>query len=182
MPNNFLISDQHFHHSNILTFLREDGTPLRTGFDDVNHMNEVMIERHNSVVTTKDKVYFLGDTAICNSTKFGEIMSRLNGEKVLIKGNHCNLTSSQYLKYFKDIRSCHTLDKFILTHIPIHPDSLSRWRANIHGHLHYQNVRLPNGELDHRYINVCVEQINYTPVPFEVIRKEFYARQGNLQS
>lgn len=171
--NIFLISDQHYNHSNILGFKRSDGTLLRPGFDDVNHMNEHMIECHNKVVRPNDKIYFLGDVAMGNATTFDKIMARLNGEKVLIKGNHDGLKLSQYAKWFKDVRAYHVMDKFVLSHIPIHVESLSRWRANLHGHLHYQTVKLPNGQPDDRYLCLCMEQhhINYTPIAFEEIRK-----------
>jgi calcineurin-like phosphoesterase family protein len=91
----------------------------------------------------------------------------LNGTKILIKGNHDNLKLSQYAQMFKDVRATHTLDKFVLSHIPIHPDSLARWKANIHGHTHANNLDDP------RYINVSVEQINYTPIDFEEIKASY---------
>jgi len=97
---------------------------------------------------------------------------RVNGEKVLIKGNHDIEKLSAYTPYFKDVRACHQLDKFILTHIPIHPQSLSRWKANIHGHLHSNKVML-DGVPDPRYICVSVEQINFTPISLETLKKNY---------
>ena len=136
MPTTFIVSDTHFSHSNILTFLNPDGSRLRS-FDSVEEMDELMIENWNKVVKPNDRVYHLGDVCF----KFAHlqaIIPRLNGYKnaVLIKGNHDELKPHQYLQYFKDIRACSIIDKFILTHIPIHPDSLGRCKANIHGHLH----------------------------------------------
>ena len=173
MSNVFLVSDTHFSHSNILTFLREDGLPLRD-FSSIHEHDETIVHNWNSVVRPNDRVYHLGDVCF----KFAHlqaIIPRLNGYKnaVLIKGNHDELKPSQYLQYFKDIRACSILDKFLLTHIPIHPDSLSRWKANIHGHLHANVVKLTDGTPDKRYINVSCEQINYTPIPFETIRGRY---------
>lgn len=173
MSNIFLISDLHLSHANILTFLEPDGSNLRS-FSSIQEHDETIIHNWNKVVTSNDKVYVLGDVCF----KFAHlqaIIPRLNGYKnaVLIKGNHDALKSSQYLQYFKDIRACAILDKFLLTHIPIHPDSLSRWKANIHGHLHSNVVKLPDGTPDKRYINVSCEQINYTPIPFETIRGRY---------
>lgn len=166
--NVFLISDQHFGHKNILNFKRRDGiTPLRV-FSSVEEMDETMVERHNSVVRPNDKVYMLGDLAM--NKKCLPIIARLNGEKILIKGNHDQEKLSGYAKYFKDVRGSHQLAGYLLTHIPIHPDSLSRWKASIHGHLHSDLVQL-NGKPDPRYINVSVEQINYTPISLEEIVK-----------
>lgn len=163
----FLIGDTHFGHSNILTFKKQDGSPLRV-FDNIYEHDEYLIYKWNLVVKPEDKVYHLGDVGFRNFTVLNQILSRLNGSKILIKGNHDNMKLSQYAQHFKDIRGSHTLDKFILTHIPIHPDSLSRWVGNIHGHMHSNS--LP----DSRYINVSVEQLNdYTPIDFEEIKRKF---------
>ena len=163
----FLIGDTHFGHSNILTFKKQDGSPLRV-FDNIYEHDEYLIYKWNLVVKPEDKVYHLGDVGFRNFTTLNQILSRLNGSKILIKGNHDNMKLSQYAQHFKDIRGSHTLDKFILTHIPIHPDSLSRWVGNIHGHMHSNS--LP----DSRYINVSVEQLNdYTPIDFEEIKRKF---------
>lgn len=170
MSNIFLCSDHHFHHQNILTFKREDGSPLRV-FNDVNHMNEYMVMQHNRVVSPSDKVYFLGDVTMSRNTVGLQILSRMNGEKILIKGNHDLASASTYLTYFKDIRGTHQFDGMLLSHIPIHPDSLSRWKCNVHGHLHANRVKLPNGHIDERYQSVCMEQLDdYTPISLEQLK------------
>ena len=163
MSNTWLTSDQHYYHSNILSFKRQDGSPARP-FSSVEEMNETMIANYNAVVSKNDKTYFLGDLCF-SATAFHEIMPRLNGTKVLIKGNHDNLKMSAYMQYFKDVRSYHILDKMLLSHIPIHPASIERFRCNVHGHLHHNLV--PNGD---KYINVCVEHTNYTPISFEAVK------------
>lgn len=161
----FLISDTHFGHANILTFKNDDGTPVRD-FSSLEEMNETMVECWNKTVSPEDKVYHLGDVLFTKKW-LDLIMPRLNGTKVLIKGNHDTLKLSQYQQYFKDVRAVWVLDKLVLSHIPIHPESLSRWRANVHGHLH------GNSLADPRYFNVSVEKINYTPVDFEYIRSVY---------
>ena len=166
MSKTFLISDTHFGHANILTFKKQNGDPLRSFHNIVEH-DEHLIEQWNKTVSPNDKVYHLGDVGFKNFTALGVILSRLNGTKVLIKGNHDNFKLSQYQQYFKDVRASHQLDKFILTHIPIHPQSIGRWKANIHGHLHANTLDDP------RYFNVSVEQINYTPLDFEFIRSRY---------
>ena len=162
--NIFLISDTHFGHSNILTFKNADGTLVRPGFEDVNDMDETIIHNWNKVVGAKDKVYHLGDVGFKNFTVLSKTLVRLNGEKVLIKGNHDNLKLKQYVQLFKDVRAYHVIDKFVLSHIPVHPESVTRWKGNIHGHLHDRNLE------DNRYWNVSVEQINYTPISFEDLK------------
>jgi calcineurin-like phosphoesterase family protein len=101
-----------------------------------------------------------------------EILGRMNGEKVLVKGNHDLCTTNQYLQYFKDIRGSHQFDGMILTHIPIHPESLARWGLNVHGHLHSNVVKMPVSQIpDRRYFNVSMERINYTPISLEEVKK-----------
>jgi len=173
--NIFFASDHHFHHKNILTFKDSDDKPLRV-FDDVEEMNEYMVDCHNRVVKPTDKVYFLGDISMSRNSKGLEILGRMTGEKILIKGNHDLCTANQYLKYFKDVRGSHQFEGMILTHIPIHPESLARWGLNVHGHLHSNRVVLHDqaGSVlgpDLRYFNVSMEQINYTPISLEEIKK-----------
>lgn len=171
MANIFFASDHHLHHNNIITFLKADGTNLRA-FSNIDEHDEHIIDRHNSVVSKGDKTYFLGDTVF--SQKYLYLLDRMNGEKVLIKGNHDKLKLSQYQPFFKDVRGSHQMDGLIMSHIPIHPESLARWGTCIHGHTHYNNVKLANGGLDNRYFCVCLEQprINYTPISLEELKLE----------
>lgn len=171
MANIFFAADHHFHHKNILTFKTHEGLPLRE-FDDVDHMNEHMVNMHNLVVKPNDKVYFLGDVCMSRNAKGLEILARMNGEKILVKGNHDMCTANQYLHYFKDIRGTHQFDGMILSHIPIHPESLARWGHNIHGHLHSNKVLRELSKIpDPRYFCVSMEQIDYTPISLEEVKK-----------
>lgn len=163
----------HFGHGNICKFLRDDGSPLRP-WDDVHEMDEALIDNWNKVVKPNDKVYCLGDVVIARSAL--QYFDRLNGTKVLIRGNHDTYKLTDYSKYFKDIRGCHYLDKCILTHIPVHPVNLNRYEGNIHGHLHYRQVPLEDGTPDPRYYCVCVEHIDYTPIEWTVVRERIKSR------
>jgi calcineurin-like phosphoesterase family protein len=172
MSNIFFISDTHFSHENAWrTFKLEDGvTPLRP-FTSTEEMDETMIERWNSVVRDKDTIYHLGDVAI--SRKALPLVKRLKGRKILIKGNHDIFKLYEYVDQcdFADVRAYWKVDTFLLAHIPVHPDSLGRWGYQVHGHLHANRV-LKEGEIDPRYFNVSVEQLNYTPISLEELRKK----------
>jgi calcineurin-like phosphoesterase family protein len=171
MPNIFLASDYHFGHESIMKFTRSDGvTPLRV-FKDAAHMNEYIVMQHNRVVRPKDKVYMLGDIAM--NKKFLPILLRMNGEKILIRGNHDTEPAGEYLKYFKDVRGTHQLDGMLLSHIPVHPSSLGKCKANIHGHLHANVVSIEGTDVpDRRYISVCMEQLDdYTPISLEKLKR-----------
>ena len=87
----------------------------------------------------------------------------MNGVKVLVKGNHDKFKPKFYLEYFKDIRGCHNLDNYLLSHFPVHPDSKARFIKNIHGHVHNNTLS------DEWYVNASVEVNNYAPIPYEEI-------------
>ena len=168
MKNVFIVSDTHFGHAGMCTFLRSDKTKLRP-WDNVSEMDEALISNWNSVVTPKDKVYHLGDVFINRKSRF--ILDALNGKKVLIKGNHDIFQLKDYVDFFRDIRAYHILDKMVLSHVPIHSGHIGRFGHNIHGHLHEYIVRLPDGTPDSRYVNVCVEHTNYTPIELSELQQ-----------
>lgn len=176
--NIFFISDTHFGHANMLTFTNYDGTRMRP-FNSVEELDELMIQNWNAMVKPGDKVYHLGDV-FYKSSNPEQIMSRLNGDKILVKGNHDRREAQWYLKYFRDIRGTfHIEGNYLLSHFPIHPDSKGRFVRNLHGHIHNQlvmkTVWYPTGngvEPDPWYRNCCVERNNYSPIPFEVIKEE----------
>lgn len=182
MSNTFLVSDLHLGHAGVCKFLREDGSKLRP-WDTTEDMDEALIENWNKVVRPKDKVYNLGDVVI--NRKALKTLARLNGDKVLIKGNHDIFRLEEYTPYFRDVRGFGHFDGFALTHIPIHPDSLSRWTGNIHGHLHSNQVMMTayycGGDeyeiIDPRYLCVSMEHINYTPISWEDCKKRFEEQQ-----
>jgi calcineurin-like phosphoesterase family protein len=181
MPSVFLTSDTHFGHAGVCKFLREDGTKLRP-WTDPAEMDEEMIKRWNDTVRPNDKVYHLGDVVI--NRKALITLSRLNGDKVLIRGNHDIFRDDEYRKYFRELRAYHVMNGMILSHIPIHTASLGRFGVNIHGHLHASRVMLePVGMygipvVDPRYHCVCVEQTDYTPILFEDVIKRIEAEGG----
>ncbi len=183
MANTFLIADMHLGHANMVNFCKSDGTKLRP-FETMEEADEYMIKRWNETVSIQDKVYCLGDMVMTNRNLYK--LGRLNGTKVLIKGNHDIFKPLDYLQYFKDIRAYHKLDKFWMTHVPIHPNCIPEWcSANVHGHLHSNVVTLGNrkvtsgtdiynGQTDKRYRCVSVEHLcDYAPICFDEIRKEY---------
>lgn len=169
MPNIYLISDTHFGHDAMCKFLRNDGTKVRP-FDNANDMDECMIENWNRIVRPKDKIYHLGDVAI--KRKDLKTLKKLNGEKILIKGNHDIFKLKDYAEYFKDIRGTHKLDKYyILSHFPIHPDCIGDNQWNFHGHIHYKNVINEFDEINPKYLNCCVEHWYYSPISLDFATK-----------
>lgn len=178
----YLISDSHFGHANICKFLREDGTKLRP-WDDVDEMDSFMVERWNSVVKANDVVYHLGDVAM--NRRHLKTMALLNGDKRLILGNHDIFDHTDYTPYFKRLHGSHKLDDLLLTHIPVHRDSVARWTSCcVHGHLHYKEVMkviYGTSVPDPLYFNVSVENIDYTPMPLYLLKEKIRANQAIYQ-
>jgi len=170
MPSVFLTSDTHFGHTGVCRFThQETGKKIRP-WTDPQEMDEEMVKRWNETVKPNDKVYHLGDVVI--NRKALSILHRLNGDKVLIKGNHDIFKLEDYLPHFRDIRGYHVMNNMVLSHIPVHSDSKGRFAANIHGHLHTNRVMKMHGDvrtnqLDPWYFNVGVEQTDFRPILFE---------------
>lgn len=124
-----------------------------------------MVDMWNAVVKPNDVVYHLGDVVM--NRRCLPIVSKLHGDKRLILGNHDIFDNSDYLKYFKRLHGSFKLDDMLLTHIPVHVDSIAGWAVcNVHGHIHSQSIPNP------KYFNVSVEQINYTPIALEDLKLE----------
>ena len=173
MKNIFVMSDPHFSHQGVCEFLSKDGQTKLRPWDNAEEMDEELVKRYNSVVGINDKCYFLGDIAIKKSGL--SVLSRLNGDKVLIKGNHDIFKLKDYTTYFRDIRAYHVMDRVIMSHIPIHPSQKFRFRMNIHGHTHDHNImKVENGVevVDPWYKCVCVEQHDFTPVEYSTLISE----------
>ena len=187
--NRFVISDHHLGHTNSWEkFKLSDGSPLRP-FTSTEEMNETMIERHNAKVKEQDTVYFLGDVVI--NKKYLELVKRMNGRKILIRGNHDIFKDEDYRSVgFEQMHGVRVfVDKFILSHIPLHPDCVSeRFRVNVHGHLHANEVmrtrtNMVHGymtglvtEPDPQYLCVCVEQTDFTPLHFDEVEERIQQR------
>ena len=183
MPAVFLVSDTHFGHAGVCRFTHpDDDTVKLRPWTDPDEMDEEMIRRWNDSVRPNDKVYHLGDVVI--NRKALKTLHRLNGDKVLIRGNHDIFPDVEYRKYFRELRAYHVMNGMILSHIPIHPESLGRFGVNIHGHLHASRVKMePEGKygspvIDTRYHCVCVEQTDFAPILFEDVIKRIKAEGG----
>ena len=190
MPATFLVSDTHFGHAGVCRFTEADGVTKIRPWTDPAEMDEEMIRRWNDTVRPNDKVYHLGDVVI--NRKALPTLARLNGDKVLIRGNHDIFRDDEYREYFRELRAYHVLNGMILSHIPVHEASLGRFGTNIHGHLHTSRVKRARGvdartgavlysdENDVRYHCVCVEQTNFAPILLEDVFKRILAEGGRV--
>ena len=184
MPSVFLVSDTHFGHAGVCRFTHSDGVTKLRPWDTAEEMDEAMVRAWNDRVRPNDKVYHLGDVVI--NRKSLKTLSRLNGDKVLIRGNHDIFRDDEYREYFRELRAYHVMNGMILSHIPIHTDSLGRFGVNIHGHLHasrvmYRDLFSDESLVDTRYHCVCVEQTpDFAPILFEDVIKRIEAEGGSV--
>lgn len=112
----FFTSDQHFFHKNCIDF---DNRP----FKDVDHMHRVLINNYNHTVPEDGICYFVGDFSMGNSEQTKEILSKLNGTKILIIGNHDAGINSMYSKGFDVVLNTATIciagEMVTISHCPL---------------------------------------------------------------
>lgn len=167
--NIFFTSDTHFGHANIIKYCNRP-------FNSVEEMDERLIDNWNSVVNKNDTIYHLGDVSF-NFKKFVNIVSRLNGNKILIRGNHDEYMKPIHENYFDRVFSYKEIKfnqrKIVLFHYPI-----SDWNGKFHGSVHLHGHTHGNqishgtdiGVIENR-IDIGVDCFNYTPVNIEEIMK-----------
>ena len=116
----YYIADCHFYHRNLLTEMDN------RGFESVEQMNEVMIEKWNKKVHAHDEVIILGDLSLGSGQETNQILRRLKGKLYLIRGNHDdrylkdkNFDDSRFV-WIKDYAEIHdNKRKIVLMHYPI---------------------------------------------------------------
>jgi len=168
MGNVFFTSDLHFGHENLRTFRNE---VHGKSFSDVSDVDQWLLANWNSRVRHRDLVWVLGDVAWSKSDL--EWLALCNGRKRLVMGNHDaegrGISIDDYLPYFESIHGCIKKYGVVMTHVPIHVESLEfRWAHNVHGHIHHkeQNIK------DTRYINVNVDVREGMPISLDELRRK----------
>lgn len=160
--SDFFVADLHFGHANVIRYSER---PYAT----IEKMDEALVRLWNSVVGKDDRVFMLGDFALANRTYIREVVPKLHGKKILVRGNHDSYNSPFYveagfnavspLPLLYDQKAHGVEGQFLLSHQPV--VSLPEGLINIHGHIHNNenpNYYAPN------HICVSVEMTNYRPV------------------
>lgn len=149
----YFTSDLHFGHKNIIKYESENRP-----FASVEEMNEVLVENWNSTISEGDTVYMLGDIFMGGGKDLvEEIMPRLKGNKILIRGNHdTNNYVKAMLPYLENVHDMfnlkHNKQMFVLCHYP-----MREWFGKEHGAIHLYGHVHSN---DHRN-GVLVEKNSY---------------------
>lgn len=132
----YYISDLHFGHRNVIRF---DKRP----FNSVEEMENVLVDNWNKKVTNGDIVYILGDFCFGRTSEWLRILSKLNGEKHLIIGNHDEgrlnteiMNMFKTVQFYKEVTDCGR--RVILSHYPIlfYKHSYSANTYMLYGHVH----------------------------------------------
>lgn len=174
----FFTSDLHFNHKNIIDY---DERPYK----NVEEMEVGLIKNWNNTVGRKDKVYIIGDFAMGNTYHWRSIIHQLQGDLVLVRGNHdvdSKATMARLIDdgvpMFQDVADIlfKRMDGIDLTlcHYPYstyegedrylarRPANTGRWL--LHGHTHKGPIVQKN------MINVGCMLWNYRPVAWEKLR------------
>lgn len=169
----FYIADWHYGHANCIHF---DNRP----FANMDEMNRELIRRWNEAVHPGDLVYVLGDMFWCNTIEAISVLRQLNGQKILIKGNHDRCRDKEFASCFVKITEYLEVedggDNIVLCHYPI-PCFKNHFYGWLHfyGHVHtsfeYNMMQHDRYLMEHLYTKPCrmynvgamMPFINYTP-------------------
>lgn len=123
-------ADQHFDHSNMIGYMDRP-------YEDVEEMNEDIIATTNSYVAKGDLLIIAGDVTLHHKAElvYTKFINRLNGTKILVKGNHdywMGKGKGRYI-YHKKIGDTFT----VTSHYAMRVWNRShRGSINLHGHSH----------------------------------------------
>lgn len=137
-------SDTHFGHQKVIDYCKRP-------FQDVKLMEEALIENWNKRVKKNEQVYVLGDFAFTGREKMKEILSKLKGQKILVKGNHDkdarSMLEAGFQKVVENERIKIGNTSVLLSHFPYHP---------VTQHITYGDKVLYHGidkNVDNRYLH-----------------------------
>lgn len=167
----YFTSDTHFNHAAIIRYCNRP-------FGGVQEMNEVLTQNWNDVVQSTDTVIHLGDFAMGPKTEHAGFLKRLNGYKIVIRGNHDQSEAKMKAQGWNEVYINRLLEidgkRVYLSHVPPRsedpygdrfyhteftplPPEYDIWLC---GHVHDKWLRRGN------IINVGVDVWNYRPVTF----------------
>lgn len=148
----YFISDLHFSHRVPLKLERKQ-------FTNTKEHDEYIINAVNSKVKPTDELWILGDVGRL------DLVSRLNGRKTLIMGNHDKRPMKEYEGYFATIHKFPVFisNRILLSHYPL---PVAPGMVNFHGHLH-------GSELDSvQHFNLSAHMVNYLPLSETELERE----------
>ena len=158
----FFTADTHFGDGAIIRYEKRP-------FENAGVMDDELISLWNQTVGGSDEVYVIGDFGTAGREK--EILSRLNGTKFLVKGNHDTQTNEYYRAAgFSEVYDRPILYEsfWILSHEPVYVNENMPY-ANIFGHVHASPLFK---DYSSQHYCVSVERTGYRPIGFEAVQKK----------
>ena len=150
---NYYISDLHLFHEAVLRF---DDRP----FSNLEEMHAEMVKRWNHKVTNGDTVYILGDVSMRGKNEdLIALAAILKGKKVLIRGNHDDVSDLRYRQLFQEVCDYKEIRdsiagksyELVLCHYPIFSwKHMSRGTILLYGHTHVPAFEQKN---ENYYVN-----------------------------
>ena len=164
-------SDTHFNHENIIEYSSRP-------FADLAEMESAIIANWNTVVKPGDTVYHLGDFALSWGSKHRDridgLLSRLNGQKWLIIGNHDrdevtkNPRWNKVVHYHElkvDLGGLHK-QRIVMSHYAMRVwNQMHRGSWMLHGHSH-GNL----SDIGGKTMDVGVDVHNYAPISLNQVQ------------
>ena len=192
----YFIGDTHFGH---ISMIKQFG---RNQFITIQDHDIYIIRKWNSVVKPCDVVYWVGDSFwnTIGKERIRDILDRLNGNLILIIGNHCRITQNQALALgfrFAAHSARIKVGKFMInvSHYPYRLSLLKRLWLKLRGikirqfkemltddgdyliHAHTHNNEIIN-PFHNKSFCVSCEAIGYTPVSLGKITNLIREKEG----
>ena len=163
-------SDEHFFHKNVIRLCNRP-------FVNLDEMHKTLVDNHNSVVSKNDTVYHLGDFAFGRGDHVGELILKLNGQHIFMKGNHDDwmkskkinfdlLMNGNMVDYGDEYKEIHYKNEMmVLCHYPMRTWNRSHYGViQLYGHCHGNLESLKN------QYDVGVDNNDYFPISIDDIR------------
>lgn len=172
----FFTADHHWGHEVVLQYCAR---PFKT----VREMDEVLIERWNSIIRDDDLVYHLGDMFAGPAREPHRIRERLRGRIHLLRGNHDSGVDPEALglEWVKDYHELIVEDEeadngcrlIVLSHYPFREWNQSHHGSwHLHGHCHGS---LPESGAGYS-LDVGVDVHGFAPLSYSEVKTLFRTR------
>lgn len=172
----FFTAETHFNDPEVITY-EHLGKRIRP-WDTVEEQNQIIIDNWNSRVQPEDTVYHMGDVYDTNTANSAELIDKLNGRKILIRGDKDMDPVEKYLEHFDQVHNPPYVveingSRYVLSHFYISKDQLDQLdcSVNIHSHLHADSLPDP------RYFSVSLERTDFYPLSSEELVEEIKKHQ-----
>ena len=153
-------ADTHFGHSNILKYCQRP-------FHSIQEHDETLVKNWNASVAKRDTVYHLGDFAFRNALYIPQLLSQLNGNIFLLRGNHDKVIKGELVSRFVEVRDVYLFSGQLLNkpiRLFLSHYAHRSWPSSFHGVGHlfgHSHGRLPPLGLS---FDVGVDSWGYFPV------------------